>query len=63
VQRWRIINGCTSRVLALRLEGHLLTQVALDGVFLPAPVDRDQVVLAPGNRADLLVRPATAVAA
>jgi FtsP/CotA-like multicopper oxidase with cupredoxin domain len=56
-QRWRIINGCVSRVLALRLESHPLAQVALDGVFLPAPVDRDQVVLAPGNRADLLVRP------
>ncbi|WP_217549841.1 multicopper oxidase family protein [Streptomyces sp. GbtcB6] len=56
VQRWRVINGCVSRVLALRLEGHRLTQVALDGVFLPAPADRDQVVLAPGNRADLLVR-------
>jgi len=57
VQRWRVINGCTSRVLSLRLDGHHLTQVALDGVYLPAPVDRDQVVLAPGNRADLLVRP------
>jgi FtsP/CotA-like multicopper oxidase with cupredoxin domain len=56
-ERWRVINGCVSRVLALRLEGHLLTQIALDGMFLPAPVDRDQVVLAPGNRADLLIRP------
>jgi FtsP/CotA-like multicopper oxidase with cupredoxin domain len=58
VERWRVINGCTSRVLALRLESHRLTQVALDGMFLPAPVDSDQVVLAPGNRTDLLVRPA-----
>jgi FtsP/CotA-like multicopper oxidase with cupredoxin domain len=57
LHRWRIINGCVSRVLALRLDGHPLTQIALDGVFLPAPVDRDPVVLAPGNRADLLVRP------
>lgn len=60
VERWRVINGCTSRVLALRLESHRLTQVALDGVFLRAPADRDQVVLAPGNRADLLVRPTAA---
>jgi FtsP/CotA-like multicopper oxidase with cupredoxin domain len=57
MQRWRVINGCTSRVLSLRLDGQPLTQVALDGVFLPAPIDRDPVVLAPGNRADLLVRP------
>lgn len=56
-QRWRVINGCVSRVLALRLAGHRLAQVALDGVFLPAPVERDEVVLAPGNRADLLVQP------
>ncbi|WP_316770670.1 multicopper oxidase family protein [Streptomyces sasae] len=60
VPRWRVVNGCVSRVLALRLEGHRLTQVALDGVFLPAPADRDQVVLAPGNRADLIVRPTRA---
>lgn len=59
-QRWRIINGCTSRVLSLRLEQHMVTQVAQDGVFLPAPIDRDQVVLAPGNRADVIVLPRSA---
>ncbi|HSL09291.1 MAG TPA: multicopper oxidase family protein [Pseudonocardiaceae bacterium] len=57
-QRWRIVNGCTSRVLSVRLADHTLTQVAQDGVFLPAPTDRDRVVLAPGNRVDVLVRPA-----
>jgi FtsP/CotA-like multicopper oxidase with cupredoxin domain len=56
-ERWRVINGCTSRVLALRLDGHDFAQVALDGHFLPAPADRDRVVLAPGNRTDLIVRP------
>ncbi|MCA1836239.1 MAG: multicopper oxidase family protein, partial [Actinobacteria bacterium] len=56
-QRWRIINACTSRVLALRVEQHPLTQIAHDGVFLAAPVDRDQAVLAPGNRADVIIRP------
>ncbi|GAA1394147.1 multicopper oxidase family protein [Catellatospora coxensis] len=57
-ERWRVINGCVSRVLALRLDGHRLTQIALDGSFLAAPIDRDQVVLAPGNRVDVIVRPA-----
>jgi FtsP/CotA-like multicopper oxidase with cupredoxin domain len=57
LQRWRVINGCTSRVIALHMEGHQLTQIALDGIFLPAPVDRDNVLLAPGNRTDLLIRP------
>jgi FtsP/CotA-like multicopper oxidase with cupredoxin domain len=43
-------------VLSVRLADHPLTQVAQDGVFLPAPTDRDRVVLAPGNRVDVLVR-------
>lgn len=56
-QRWRLVNGCTSRVLAVRLAGHELIQVALDGTFLPAAVSRERVLLAPGNRADVVVRP------
>lgn len=60
MERWRVINGCVSRVLVLRLDGHQLTQIALDGRFLAAPVDRDLVVLAPGNRADVIVRPTAA---
>ncbi|MEK6439190.1 multicopper oxidase family protein [Pseudonocardia sp. T1-2H] len=60
MERWRIINGCTSRVLALRLPGQPLAQVALDGAFLPAPASTDRLVLAPGNRTDLLIRPDTA---
>jgi FtsP/CotA-like multicopper oxidase with cupredoxin domain len=59
-QRWRIINGCTSRVLSLRLTDHPLTQIATDGAFLPAPLDRDQIVLAPANRADVIVHPTRA---
>lgn len=57
VQRWRVINACSSRALALRLDDHVLTQIALDGAYLPAPAARDRVLLAPGNRADVLVRP------
>jgi FtsP/CotA-like multicopper oxidase with cupredoxin domain len=54
--RWRLVNASTSRVLALRLEGHALTQVAQDGSLLEAPIERDRVVLAPGNRVDVVVR-------
>lgn len=60
VQRWRVINGCTSRVLSLRLDGHPLTQIAMDGIPLSAPIDRERLVLAPGNRADAVVRPTAA---
>ena len=59
-QRWRIINACASRVLALRLQGHELGQIAADGTFLPAPAIKDRVVLAPGNRADVIIRPTKA---
>ncbi len=60
IQRWRIINACTSRVLSLRLTDHPLTQIAQDGAFLPAPIDRDRVVLSPANRADVIVHPTRA---
>ncbi|MCE3553169.1 multicopper oxidase family protein [Pseudonocardia sp. RS11V-5] len=56
-QRWRLINGCISRVLAVRLEGHTLQQIAQDSTFLPAPTPHRQLVLAPGNRADVVVQP------
>lgn len=56
-QRWRIINGCTSRVLAIRLAGHEPVQVAQDRTFLPVPASRDRVVLAPGNHVDVVIRP------
>lgn len=59
-QRWRLINTCTSRVLDIRLAGRELRQVALDGTFLPVPASRSRVVLAPGNRADVVVRPSGA---
>lgn len=59
-QRWRIINGCVSRILPIRLDQHDLVHIAQDGTFLTAPATKDQVVLAPGNRADVVVRPTRA---
>ena len=57
MQRWRFINGCVSRVLAIGLQGHQLFQIARDGTYLPAPAPKDEVLLGPGNRVDVLVRP------
>lgn len=56
-QRWRIINGCVSRILPIRLDQHALVHLAHDGTFLTTPATKDQVVLAPGNRADVVVTP------
>ncbi len=58
VERWRVVNACTSRFLRLRLDGHGWGFLGYDGQALGAPEDRSTVVLAPGNRADMLVRPA-----
>ncbi|WP_019873149.1 multicopper oxidase family protein [Sporichthya polymorpha] len=59
-QRWRIINACTSRVLVIRLQDHDLVQIAVDGAYLPAPATKKRVVLAPGNRVDVLIHPTEA---
>ena len=59
MQRWRIINACVSRVLAVHLQGHQLLHIANDGTFLPVPAMKQKVVLAPGNRADVVVSPTT----
>ena len=57
VERWRVVNACTSRFLRLSLEGHTLGFLGYDGQALGPARDRDAVMLAPGNRVDMLVRP------
>ncbi len=64
--RFRILNGCNSRFLVLKLVAQPLaarpvparldfTQVGSDGGFLPAPVDRIRILLGPAERADVVV--------
>ncbi len=54
--RLRLINGANARIFALRLDGLRGWTVALDGMPLPGvqPVT-GPIVLAPGQRADLIV--------
>jgi len=54
-ERWRIVNACTARYLRLRLDGQQPQLLGMDSGRLPAPRDVEEVVLATGNRADLLV--------
>ncbi len=54
-ERWRVVNACTSRFLRLCLDGQRLQLLGLDSGRLASPKDVDEVSLAPGNRADLLV--------
>ncbi len=54
-ERWRIVNACTSRYLKLRLDGQAMQLLGIDSGRLESPRDVDEVLLLPGNRADLLV--------
>lgn len=54
--RFRVINGSNSRVFDLFLSnGHTFFQIGGDGGLLNAPVLLGHLILAPGERADLLV--------
>lgn len=54
-ERWRIVNACPSRYLRLRLEGQQVRVLSRDLGRLPTPEDITEVVLAPGNRIEMLV--------
>lgn len=54
-ERWRIINTCVSRYLRLRLDGQQLQLLGMDSGRFPTPGSVDELLLTPGNRADLLV--------
>jgi FtsP/CotA-like multicopper oxidase with cupredoxin domain len=54
--RWRLLNGCNARSLALRLsDATPMLQIANEGGLLAAPVPRGTLTLAPGERAEVLV--------
>jgi FtsP/CotA-like multicopper oxidase with cupredoxin domain len=54
-ERWRVVNACTSRFLRLRLDGGRMDLLGIDSGRLATPTSPAEVLLAPGNRADLLV--------
>lgn len=56
VQRWRVVNASAARVYRLAVPGHSLLQVGTDGGLFERPVEVNEVVLANGERAELLVR-------
>jgi spore coat protein A len=53
--RFRILNGCNSRILNLHLGGVEMWQIGAEGGMWDQPVPVKQLVLAPAERADLLV--------
>ena len=62
-ERWRIVNACVSRYLRLRLDGQRLQLLGIDSGRPEYPAEVQEILLVPGNRADVLVTaaPGTAV--
>lgn len=54
--RFRVLNGSNARFYNLMMSnGMKFIQIGSDGGFLPTPVELTSLLLAPGERADLLV--------
>ncbi len=54
--RLRLLNASPSRFFRLSLEDHFLYLIATDGGAISAPVELSDVVLAPGERVEVLVQ-------
>jgi FtsP/CotA-like multicopper oxidase with cupredoxin domain len=54
--RLRILNASTSRFYRLSLENHSLYQIAVDGHGLNEPKEVNELLLTPGQRADVLIK-------
>ncbi|MBA2512427.1 MAG: multicopper oxidase family protein [Rubrobacteraceae bacterium] len=53
--RLRLLNASTGRYFRLALEGHPLYLIATDGGLIEEPVRLEELLLAPGERAEVLV--------
>lgn len=56
ITRFRLLNGSNGRNLELRFSNKQeFYQIASDGGFLEKPVEMDEIILGPGERAEILV--------
>jgi spore coat protein A len=55
IYRLRILNGCNARILSLDIGGVTFWQIGAEGGMWDCPVRVDKLVLAPAERADVLV--------
>lgn len=54
-ERWRIVNTANGHYFQLALADHTFRVIGGDGGFLWAPYETDRLVIAPGERYDVLV--------
>ena len=53
--RVRLINAANARYFRLSLPGHKLTLLGTDGGFIETPRELDELLLVPGERADVVI--------
>ena len=56
-ERWRLINSSSARYFRLSLGGKKFQLIATDGGLLEYPVELTELLIVPGERAELLVGP------
>lgn len=54
--RLRLLNGSQARIYELGVSGSAMWKIASDGGYLAEPVQIDSLVLAPGDRAEVVVQ-------
>jgi FtsP/CotA-like multicopper oxidase with cupredoxin domain len=54
-ERWRFVNAANGRYFNLAVEGRTWTVIGGDGGLLPAPLEQDTLLIAPGERYDVVV--------
>ena len=57
IERWRVVNASSARYVRLSIGRTPFRLLGTDGGLLEAPVTVDDVLLAPGDRADIAVGP------
>jgi spore coat protein A len=53
--RFRVLNGCNARIMSLHFGGLPMWQIGAEGGLFDVPVPVRQLVLAPAERADILI--------
>jgi FtsP/CotA-like multicopper oxidase with cupredoxin domain len=56
VQRWRVIHAGFHDSTPIGLDGHLLHEIAADGIALPGMRTHKSILVVPGQRTDVLVQ-------
>ncbi|UFS72757.1 multicopper oxidase family protein [Geomonas sp. RF6] len=56
VQRWQIVNACNARYLKLSLDKHTMHVIGTDGGLVDQSYPLTQILVAPGERIDVLVQ-------